>query len=843
MRGERRNPPYWLLALLALQAARAQGQVVATPVARTWVTDGNVMAVASTGTVIYVGGSFGTVGPYTGSWVPLDAVTGAPVEPYPKVGKSISAMAADGSGGWYISGSPQFAGSLPVGNIAHIKSDGTVDAGFNPNTDGTVNCMALDGSTLYIGGNFNLVGNDLRHRLAAVDATTGALMPWDPGADDDVRACAISGSVLYAGGFFTAAGGQSRFGIAAIDKATGLATPWDPSADAPVLTLSVQGSTIYAGGGFSVIGMDNPQLPRKMIAALDAVTGRVTAFDAQNADDNVWTIAFNAGKMYVGGDFLNIGGQTRSRIAQLNPLTGDALAWYPDGGVADGFWWVSGEVRAFAFDSRANTVYVGGSFEFIDNQPRNKIAALDATTGHVTPWQPVIPPFLGPTVLSLAYNRGTVFAGGSFSLIGGVSRNGIAAFDVVTGSATDFDPGSSGGLFGTAVRAIALTSSTIYVGGTFANIGGCARNNIAQLNPASGACVPNWNPNADNSVYAFSVDGSTTLYVGGNYFHMGGQIRNMLSAVDMATGNLLPNFAPNPDRAVNSLALMGDTLIAGGDFLAVGGTPGNAFTDGTPRNYLAIINKSDGSLSPLDANLDNAVYAVAYSGGHIYAGGRFTTPRRGIVQLDPATLSLFPNTWNANSDDGVHALAIVGSTTIYVGGDFTLIGGQIRRKIASLDITDPVTPHATAWDPEISGPSPVAALAINGQSIYAGGSFANGVGGTGRQYFVEIGTPKDIPVPPTPRGISDLVDVKAGPNPFRPSQGHTTMNFSKLPPESRLQIYTADGMLIQDILADRSGAAHWDAKNFSGQKVTSGIYTVFVRGGSRVKTFKIVIQR
>ena len=73
-------------------------------------------------------------------------------------------------------------------------------------------------------------------------------------------------------------------------------------------------------------------------------------------------------------------------------------------------------------------------------------------------------------------NGSTVYAGGSFTNIGGQLRNDIAALDATTGLATAWDPNANSEL-----SAIAVNGSTVYVAGVFSNIGGQPRRNIAAL--------------------------------------------------------------------------------------------------------------------------------------------------------------------------------------------------------------------------------------------------------------------------------------------------------------------------------------------------------------------------
>lgn len=331
-------------------------------------------------------------------------------------------------------------------------------------TDGTVYAVVEHEGVVYLGGDFSNVspntggGTEPRNRLAALDAETGTLLPWDPGADNTVRALAVSGATVYAGGDFTSIGGENRDHIAAIDTNTGNAIAWDHDANNTVYALTVLGSTVYAGGDFSSIGGES----RSRIAALDATTGDATAWNP-GANDRVWTLTTSDATVYAGGWFTNIGGEARSRIAALDATTGDVTPWNPGANAGVLTLAVSG-----------TTVYAGGSFGNVDGEPRLRIAAIDATTGDVTPWNPSA----NLTVWDLAVSGSTVYAGGIFSGIGGESRDRIAALDATTGNATAWNPGAND-----RIRAITVSDATVYVGGDFTNIGGEAREGIAAFMP------------------------------------------------------------------------------------------------------------------------------------------------------------------------------------------------------------------------------------------------------------------------------------------------------------------------------------------------------------------------
>jgi len=74
--------------------AGAFAQLSTTPREETWVTNGGVNAIVTTPTTTYIGGEFTYVGPCTGSFVPIDAGTGAAVGVF-RAGSAADTGAAD----------------------------------------------------------------------------------------------------------------------------------------------------------------------------------------------------------------------------------------------------------------------------------------------------------------------------------------------------------------------------------------------------------------------------------------------------------------------------------------------------------------------------------------------------------------------------------------------------------------------------------------------------------------------------------------------------------------------------------------------------------------------------
>jgi hypothetical protein len=690
----------------------------------TYVTDGLVNAVVRSGNRVYIGGSFGRIGPRTGPGVEF-ALDGSQNPGLPEVSggtDTVNAVASDGSGGWYIGGLFTHIGGVARNNIAHIRADHSVDPAFDPNANGSVGALVLsiDGSTVYIGGSFTSVGGQPRNFIAALNADDGTATAFNPNPDGSgILALAISGSTIYAGGDFTSIGGQPRNYIAALNAGDGTATlTFNPNSSGQVRALALSGSTLYVGGSFGTIGGQ----PRNNMAAL--FLGGPREGTAKRFDPNasyfgcdpcgtVYAIAVSSTTVYAGGTFDTIGGQPRNNLAGLDPKSGAATSFTPD---------PNSNISGVAVSVDGLTVYAGGGFTTIGGQSRNYLAAINAADGSATAFNPNP----NSSVQAIGVSASAVYVGGFFSSVGGVVRHSLAAFNASTGKATSFAPDSSYSEVSSAlVNALAVSAdrSTVYVGGFFTSFGGQPRNFIAALNATDGTATP-WNPQANNIVNALALSGPL-MYVGGNFTSIGGQDRNFIAALGLTDG-LATAFDPNAfDGSVSALAVSGPLVYAGGIFHTIGGQS---------RSALAALNTADGSATawnpdPQQSGFNPQVLAIAVSrsGSTIYAGGYFDTvqgvDRKNIAAInavDGTPTSFNPQASGMAFSDGVYAIALSRSK-VYAGGLFQTIGGRSRNYLAELNPSDG---SATSFNPGAAGGTGVFGLAVaRDGTLYVGGDF------------------------------------------------------------------------------------------------------------------------
>jgi uncharacterized delta-60 repeat protein len=281
----------------------------------------HAIAVQTDGKIL-VGGDFDSVNGLEGL-VRLEAATGALDNSFrPGPINFVYGIAVQSDGKILVAG-----GSTSGNFLSRLNPDGTVDATFNPNTNGgavATIVLEADGKIL-LGGNFTSVGGQMRNRIARVNSDGTVDMAFDPNANGTVLSLAVQtdGKIL-AGGGFTSIGGQTRYNIARLDATTGAADSFDPHANYSVYSIVVQAdSKILVGGEFNAAkeGASIGGQPRNFIARLNATTGLADSFDP-NSNSYVHSIAVQAdGKILVGGFFNganSIGGQQRFLFARLS---------------------------------------------------------------------------------------------------------------------------------------------------------------------------------------------------------------------------------------------------------------------------------------------------------------------------------------------------------------------------------------------------------------------------------------------------------------------------------------------------------------------------------------------
>ncbi len=744
--------------------------------------DAAVLSLDIEGGIAYVGGSFTVVGGAARSRLAaISTGTGAASSWNPSANNAVRAIVVDGASSRVVVGGDfTTISGLTRNRLASIDLAAGAPNAWDPSANGTVNALVYDGASdrLYAGGGFTTIGGAGQSYLVEILMGTGAKTAWDPNSSSTVRALSLDAAsrLLYVGGDFTNIGAATRNRLAAVSIDDALANAWDPSASASVYAVVVDPARdlAYAGGAFTSLAGSY----RNRFASLSTVTGNPVRHDV-NLDGLVSTVALDpiGHRVAIAGAFTTAGGVDRSSLTVVtrptNPASDEPIPSTIDIGT-------NGSINAMV--RNGNTLYVAGDFTYLNGSRRQRLGAIDVSTGTVTSWAPQA----DGTVWSIAVDAsvGTVYVGGDFLSISGSYRQRLAAIDS-SGTPTAWSPGADATVYAIAVDA---GGSAVYVGGTFARAGSENRTRLAKISTTTGLAsswIANTSGGSSPTVYALSYDvGNARLYVGGAFTSVGGVPRNRLVRVS-STGTVDSTWDPNLNGLVRSIALdaTATNVFAGGDFTLVNGA--------TARNRLVSIPATSSVANAWNPDANGSVHAVRVDdgGAHVFVAGSFTSiggvARNRVASI--AVASGAPTAWNPNistASSTARALAhdaatgrvwfggsfptVSGSTretlaqvsgaptgtavldaltvtapnatgtvnaivrsgsTLFVGGSFTYVGGMARNRLASIDLaSDTVTP----WNPNLNNAANALALDATATTVFVGGAFTTVNGGTAR---------------------------------------------------------------------------------------------------------------
>lgn len=450
--------------------------------------NGPVSALAAGAGALYVGGTFTAYGGTAADLAKLDATTGALDATFTGAALGYTNVGALVAGGNALYVGREFAtGGAPV--VAKLDLvTGATDATFtHPGAlDFGVSAMQLAGGSLYIGGAFRHYGGAPAVRLAKLDAVSGALdtaFGQTIGVNNSVAALALSGTSLIAGGTFSTYRGTPVGHLAKFDAGTDALDQNFAAlggADSPVLALALAGPSLYVGGGFTAInGGNSPG-----VAKLDAASGAVDAVFAQGTGVSVASagavlLPFG-GALYVGGNFATYQNSTAGSMAKVDPVTGI--------GDIDFMIYASATGPVNAIAASGSSLYVGGQFTNFDQFLAHNLAKADPVTGafDVNFEYPQGAGAASEAVQALWPAASSLYVGGSFTSYRGVAADGLVKVDPTTGVAdAAFAPPAT--QVGSRIAAIAGSASALYVGGEFSAYRGTPAQNLAKIDPATGA--------------------------------------------------------------------------------------------------------------------------------------------------------------------------------------------------------------------------------------------------------------------------------------------------------------------------------------------------------------------
>lgn len=319
------------------------------------------------------------------------------------------------------------------------------------------------------------------------------------------------GGRTYIGGSFTSVNKEPRANVAAVLGDGTLDPSWRPSTDGTVYAMaaSADGSKIYLGGGFTTVN----GAPQGRLAAVTSDTGSLVPGWSGTPSNNLVRalVADEQDRLFVGGNFSRIGGRAIARLAAVSQSTGAVDAGFVPA--------PSNTVRALALSDDGTRLYAGGSFTAIGGASRPGAGELDATSGRATSFAPTD----GGVVIAMDVSS-------SGRLFFGTTSNRTWAYDVADGGVPEYRVRTAGD-----VQAILALDDEVFIGGHFDTLpeAKLERMALASFRPSDGTATA-WNPGANGpyGVWAIgltrtglSADQAPALSIGGDFTRVGTQAR------------------------------------------------------------------------------------------------------------------------------------------------------------------------------------------------------------------------------------------------------------------------------------------------------------------------------
>jgi hypothetical protein len=355
--------------------------------------NGAVIDMKVSGGQILCGGRFSTtVGAASAAFAKLDATSGSASAGFAGVvsnpGNAYSMLPVAGNK-MMVAGIFDTVNGVARKGLARFNSDGSLDTSFQADLSGynpVVNDMKVDGSFLYIVGDFfKVAGQSLTH-AARINTGTGAVDPaWNPHPYTPLKALETDGTYVYLG-----SGGLKNIGIGSgstvqvfnLARVTKTAPPTIDTAWTPVITgnngdpaigdvedIVLNGSNLIIAGSFAFLvnpsNFNQFQQHVNLASLSTSAPWPPTAGFTDVYDNTIRRILLFSGSLYVGGDFFYINSTYQGCTAKVNPANGTWDQNFVGVDPVQSVDLVTGGANFSMFATNGNFLYVGGNFDYV----------------------------------------------------------------------------------------------------------------------------------------------------------------------------------------------------------------------------------------------------------------------------------------------------------------------------------------------------------------------------------------------------------------------------------------------------------------------------------------------
>ena len=498
-------------------------------------TNGDVRAIAISGSKVYVGGIFSNVLdstglpiPYTYSIAKWDYVSN-PSNPWSAMGGGVNgptvyAIAISGSN-VYVGGSFTNVLNSSGTNILYTtgiaKWDGSVwsplGRGAYSASTATVYTITASGSDVYVGGNFTSV----KDSTGTIVPNTAYIAKWNGsttwsaigrGTNGTVYGIEIVGSNMYVGGAFTNVLDGSGNAVAN----TAYIAKWDGSIwsaligdswNSAIRVVKVYGSNTIIGGLFSY-----PYIGLATWTGTEWNSSLGMATFTSSTGFEIYALTMSGADLYIGGAF-NVVGNTLIPASNIAKYNYNSQTWSTLGQGCNG--------PVYSISVSGTDVYVCGGF----TSTLDSVGATVAYTSRIAKWNGSAWSALGRGANSIVRNiavSGTdVYISGSFTNVIDSAGTNV----LYTSYVAKWD-GSAWSALGRGASAvvyyIAISGSNVYICGNFTSVKDSSGNNVpytAYIAKWDGSAWSALGRGANNTISSVATSG-TDVYVGGIFSYV-----------------------------------------------------------------------------------------------------------------------------------------------------------------------------------------------------------------------------------------------------------------------------------------------------------------------------------
>ena len=309
-----------------------------------------------------------------------------------------------------------------------------------------------------------------------------------------------------------------------------------------------------------------------------------------------------------------------------------------------------------------------------------------------------------------------MYVGGQFSEVKNAQRSltyarkNLFGFNISDGSVTPLSIAVDGD-----VLALTTDGTSLYVGGKFSTVNGISRRGLVKLNPSTGAVDTAFNARLTGPVQDLEVANGRLI--------VGGRFSKRLTALNLATGadpgyiNLSITGTTSTDgRGSTDIERFGISpdktkLVAVGNFTAVNGQK-------RWRAFMVNLGTSSGSLAPwyytfldrpcnasttryaylrdVDFSPDGSGFFIVSTGGASRTGERGKTLCDAVARFDTAVASPTAPKWIKYANGDTLLVVVATASAVYVQGHQKSLENLRREGIGALRPSDGAV---LSWDP------------------------------------------------------------------------------------------------------------------------------------------------